>query len=210
MGMKKENCRNEQLLKIINKVKYDLKSLNYIDDDFKQSKEILKNFLENNIYDININNDELLICNNISNLVIDLIKHFENETDLFLIENPCFHLFNDILKDKETQIIETNDDGIDLKSLERILSANKKIRILLIIVPYHQNPTCINDSKEKKEAILKLSNQYNNLTIISDEVYSFLSIYDKKNSLDLPLFFMDKKENSNIISVNSLSKSLIP
>ena len=30
-----------------------------------------------------------------------------------------------------------------------------------------------------------------------------------KNLLDMPLFFMDEK-NSNIISVNSLSKSLIP
>ena len=118
--MKKENCRNKYLLEIINEVNHDLKSLDYIDDDFKQSKEILKNFLEKNIYDININNDELLICNNISNLVIDLIKNFENETDLYLIEDPCFHLFNDILKDKETQSIKMNQDGIDLNYLERI------------------------------------------------------------------------------------------
>ncbi len=215
--MKKEKiifpkCRNEDLVKILNEVTYDSDSLNYIDDNFYQSKELLKEFLENNIYNIKINYNEFLICNNITGLILDLIKHLENETDLFLIENPSYYIFNDLLKDKETEYIKMNEDGIDLENLETILSDvnNRKKRILLIIVPYHQNPTCINYSLEKKEAIIELSNRYKNLTIISDEVYSLLSINEKENLLDQPLFYMDKNKNSNIISVNSFSKSFIP
>ena len=43
MKQKKDNypkCRNNNLINIINDITYDLKSLNYIDDNFNESKNI--------------------------------------------------------------------------------------------------------------------------------------------------------------------------
>lgn len=135
---------------------------------------------------------------------IDIVsKSLININDGVIVEKPTYSGALAVFKLRKATVFEVGieDDGIDVKALERIL---KKHRIkCLYTMSYFQNPTGISCSLEKKKKVLELARKYD-FYILEDDYLSEL-MYG-----DMEYITYRKLDSERVIYVKSFSKIFLP
>lgn len=123
--------------------------------------------------------------------------------DVVLVEQPTYLGFLNALKAQGLRPVGVplDEDGLDLEALTR-LAAQHRPRFLYTI-PTFQNPTGLCASLEQRRALLAVARRFG-ILIVEDDIYASLS-YD--GPIPPSLYALD---DSNVIYLSSLSKSLIP
>jgi 2-aminoadipate transaminase len=189
--------------KYYNNINIKKKYFDYLPQDkqYEYESNLIK--ILSDLYNQKILENKFVLSSNIG-LIVYRILSFYNKNDLILLEDPCYLCFINSTKVRKLDYdtIPIEKDGINTDILQSILEKNKHKKILLIIVPYYQNPTGVNYSEEKKKIIVEMTNKHPNLTVISDEIYYF-----HDNNFKKPLYFYG---GQNIISLGSFSKIFCP
>lgn len=125
--------------------------------------------------------------------------------DTVLVEEPTYlgmlHVLNTF--GVHAQGIPMDADGVRLDALEAAIRQHRPR--FFYTIPNFQNPTGICLSMERREAVLRLAEQYDFL-IIEDDIYGPLA-YDAK---PLPAMRSMDRSGNRVIYMNSLSKVLMP
>lgn len=141
-----------------------------------------------------------------------LMSKYTESTDRILVDNPTDNKVLNIFKEYGLVIegINTGKTGVDLDDLEtKITSANsnpklKQNLLFYYMVPTNNNPTGISLSHTKRLKLAELCEKFNNLYIIADESFHFLTW-----SETFPYYPM-ADYHPKIISLGSFSKILAP
>jgi len=107
-------------------------------------------------------------------------KVFLNEGDVVLCESPTYLAAISAFRAYECDFVEvpTDNDGMIIEELERILERTKKVKIIYVI-PEFQNPTGKTWSLERRKLLVKIAMKYN-VMIIEDNPYGELR-YEGEN-----------------------------
>lgn len=130
---------------------------------------------------------------------------FSNNDDILVVENPTYFLMINIFKEMGRRVIGINmdNDGFKLDELRSILNNNLDKRVLFYGIPFNHNPTGISWSVERKLKLCELLDKYENLTVMTDEVYQLLNF---ENMYHTPL----AEYHNRILTVSSFSKVIAP
>ena len=101
-------------------------------------------------------------------------KVFLDKGDVVLCESPTYLAAISAFKAYECEFKEvpTDNDGMILEDLEKILQNTERVKIIYVI-PDFQNPTGRTWSKERRENLVRLATQYN-VIVIEDNPYGEL------------------------------------
>jgi len=107
-------------------------------------------------------------------------KVFLNEGDIVLCESPTYLAAISAFRAYECEFIEvpTDDDGMILEELERILERTKKVKIIYVI-PEFQNPTGKTWSFERRKLLVNIAMKHK-VMVIEDNPYGELR-YEGEN-----------------------------
>lgn len=122
----------------------------------------------------NFNYEDLLITHG-SQQALDLSgKVFLDEEDVVLCESPTYLAAISALRAYGCEFVEvpTDNDGMIMEELERILENTSKVKIIYMI-PDFQNPTGRSWSLERREQLVKAANKHQ-VMIIEDNPYGEL------------------------------------
>ena len=141
-----------------------------------------------------------------------IMSKYTESGDKILVDNPSYFIALNMFKEYGLKVegIQMDQDGASLDDLEdKIQTANtnskyKQNVLFYYMIPTHHNPTGITISHSKRMKLVELCDKYDNLYIIADEVYHFLSWSE---SLD---FYPMADYHPKIISLGSFSKILAP
>lgn len=127
---------------------------------------------------------------------------FPNDGSTILIEEPTYSYYVDFLKRKSVPVltISRNENGIDLKELERLFR-DHSIKFFYV-VPRNHNPLGTVLSSKTRQKIAELAVQYN-VYIIEDDYFGSCSNTPRY----LPIFYY--QNGKNCIYLSSFSK-IIP
>ena len=127
---------------------------------------------------------------------------FPNQKERILVEQPTYHLINDLLLAQKLpyETIERTPQGINLQELERIFQSGK-IKFFYTIPRFHY-PLGHSYSRQDKEEILRLAQLYN-VYIVEDD---YLSDFDSRR--ELTFHYLDNSQR--VIYIKSFSTSLFP
>ncbi len=134
---------------------------------------------------------------------------FTQPGDVVLVESPTYHLGLRILNDHQLDLraIPTDGDGLRVDVLADTLAglerSGKRARLLYTIPTFH-NPTGVNLSLARRQAVIDLAVQHD-LLIIEDDVYRELA-YDGPA---LPSLF-SMAPRGTVMRLGSFAKSLAP
>lgn len=145
---------------------------------------------------------DLVITNGCIDAIRIAIEVVSEVGDTIAISSPCFSGLLDLLATLSRKTIEipNNEKGLDLDRLEQLMK-KKQIKAGLFNTT-HMNPSGTSLSKNQKERLAKLANQYL-IPVIEDDVYIELSHQGKP---PLPAKFWDK--NGYVLWCGSVSKTL--
>jgi 2-aminoadipate transaminase len=143
---------------------------------------------------------------------IDLIARLliDDET-VVVVESPTYMEALEIFQNYTKHFISVgvDEDGLRTDQLEEVLAERKrnglKLPRLLYTIPTFQNPTGTTMSKERRDHVLKLSNEYDFL-VIEDDAYGNVYFEHSMDSLKS----MSSVENARVLYVGSLSKIVAP
>lgn len=118
--------------------------------------------------------DDILITNGSQQGLDFTGKIFINPGDYVLCESPSYLGAINAFRayECEFQEIETDSDGMVMEDLERMIQTQPKAKFIYVI-PDFQNPSGRTWSKERRQMLVELANQYN-LVIIEDNPYGEL------------------------------------
>lgn len=141
-----------------------------------------------------------------------IITKYTESADKIFIDNPTNSIALKIFKEYglDVESVQMEKDGVDLEDLEnKIINANannKYIQNVLFyyMIPTYHNPTSISMTYNKRIKLAKLCDKYDNLYIISDESYQFISWSDSTQ------FYPMADYHPKMISLGSFSKILAP
>ncbi|MFV0394960.1 MAG: PLP-dependent aminotransferase family protein [Coprobacillaceae bacterium] len=149
--------------------------------------------------------DNILITHG-SQQALDLTgKVFLDEGDIVLCESPTYLAAITAFKAYGCEFIEvpTDDNGMIIEELEKILNITKNIKVIYTI-PNFQNPTGKTWSLERRKRIAELANQYQ-LVLMEDNPYGELRFAGEFlpaiQSFDI---------KGNILSTGTFSKTFCP
>lgn len=127
---------------------------------------------------------------------------FPNQKRTILLEQPTYHQMNTIVSSQNLpyETIERGLDGLDFEELERIF-AQGEIKFFYTI-PRFSNPLHLNYSKEEKQTLVQLANQYD-VYLVEDD---YMADFDENHQM--PLHYWDV--NERVIYLKSFSSSLFP
>lgn len=167
-------------------------------------KEVLKKFLNRQELIVK-ENDDITVTSGSGEGLEMAAKVFLNPGDSIIVEDPTFvGALNGFLSNEAKLIgIPLQNDGMDLKALEKAMQTNPKPK-LLYIIPTFQNPTCITTSLEKRKAIYDLCLKYG-IIILEDNPYGALRFKGK----NIPTF-KSIDTNGIVVYFASLSKIISP
>lgn len=132
-------------------------------------------------------------------------KVFLNEGDIVLCESPSYLGALNAFKAYGPEFIEvpTDDNGMIMEELEKILEKEDRVR-LIYVIPDFQNPTGRTWPRERREKFMEVVNKYD-VPVIEDNPYGELRFEGEM----LPsLKSLDTK--GNIIFLGSFSKVFCP
>lgn len=167
-------------------------------------KEALKKFLNRQEYIVK-ENDDITVTSGSGEGLEMAAKVFLDPGDSIIVEDPTFvGALNGFLSNEAKLIgVPLQDDGMDLKALEKAMQT-KPAPKLLYIIPTFQNPTCITTSLKKRQAIYDLCVKYG-IIILEDNPYGTLRFKGE----DIPTFkAIDNK--GIVVYFASLSKIISP
>ena len=101
-------------------------------------------------------------------------KTFIDKGDVILCESPSYMGALNAMKAYEPEFIEinTDNDGMIMEDLERVLASNDKVK-LIYVIPDFQNPTGITWSLERRKKFMDVINNYE-IPVIEDNPYGEL------------------------------------
>lgn len=132
-------------------------------------------------------------------------KIFLNEDDVVLCESPSYLGALNAFKAYEPKFIEipTDDDGMNMEELEKVLKTTDNIKVLYVI-PDFQNPSGRTWSVERRKKVIELANKYN-LPIVEDNPYGELRFEG-----EMPPSIKSFDTESRVIFLGTFSKTLCP
>lgn len=154
--------------------------------------ESLKKYL--NSRGIPTENQQIIITTGAQQALNLVAKVFLNPHDHVITEYPSFIGALAAFKSYEATLtgIALDNDGIDLKQLEKTLDKKGSQTKLLYISPYFHNPAGIIYSKKRKEDLLKLL-ENRDLCLIEDDPYGELYFRIEDKELTTPMKAMGKE-----------------
>lgn len=132
-------------------------------------------------------------------------KIFLNPDDVVLCESPSYLGALNAFKAYQPRFIEvpTDDEGMIIEELEKILENNKNIKVIYVI-PDFQNPSGRTWSVERRKKLLELANKYN-LPIVEDNPYGELRFEG-----EMPPSIKHFDTEGRVIFLGSFSKTFCP
>jgi len=180
------------------------KLLNY---GYAQGYRDLLNYLRNYLKGkgVPVDGKDLLITNGFTEAFDITLTALAKPGARIICENPTHNTAIKIMRLHRLEItgVRMEEDGIDLKELERVLAAGDAAAVFLI--PSYHNPTGVVMSPEKRIALLKLVAAYR-LPVIED---GFNEELRYSGSHVAPLAALAGRGN-NVIYTGSFSKILFP
>lgn len=158
---------------------------------------VIKEF--NNENELNYTCENVVVTNGSQGAIWNIFAAYLNTGDKVLLPNICFSAYETIVKIHGGKAIFyklTDDFQIDIADFEAQLKANPDVKFVLINSP--SNPCGSVFSAEIVQKFCEIANKYNDLCIISDEVYNKLYFGEIPQS---PARFA-----KNFIVINSISK----
>lgn len=150
--------------------------------------------------DINYTADEICITVGGSEGLMCVFSALINDGDKVLIPTPAYPAYNSCVKLLGGEVLNyelCSDFSIDFSKLEEIIRAQKP---KVMVLSYPSNPTGAVLSKEHRDNLYKIIKE-NNITVISDEIYSSLCFEEEYYSIAQYEDIKDK-----IILVSGFSK----
>jgi 2-aminoadipate transaminase len=122
--------------------------------------------------DVNLSAEDIIIVSGSQQGIDFCGKLFLDEGDIVVCESPSYSGALNAFSSYLPEFVEmpTDEFGMDMEALEKIVSTTKNIKILYVI-PDFQNPTGKTWSLERRLKLLELANRFN-LLIIEDDPYS--------------------------------------
>jgi 2-aminoadipate transaminase len=132
-------------------------------------------------------------------------KLFIDEGDIVLCESPTYLAAISAFKAYEPRFIEvpTDNDGMIMEELERILAANKGIK-LIYVIPDFQNPTGRTWSIERRIDFMRIVKKYN-IPVIEDNPYGELRFEE-----EIPPSLKSMDTEGQVIFTGTFSKIFCP
>lgn len=159
----------------------------------------------NEVFGTNYDADNIMITHG-SQQAIDLTgKLFLNEGDTVICESPTYLAALGAFKAYGAKFasVKTDENGMDLDDLERVLQ-NVENPKLIYIIPSYQNPSGRSWSLERRKRMAQIAEKYN-IAVFEDNPYGELN-YDGEVMPAIKSF--DK--SGNIITAGSFSKTFCP
>ena len=127
--------------------------------------------------------------------------------DTVFVEEPTYYLIGRIFLDHGLKVVgvPTDNNGLDVDSLELLLLDGHRPR-LLYVIPAYQNPTGATLTVERRYRLIQLAQRYG-FTILADEVYQLLHYGSPPPP---PLATIDDTDGGCVVSLGSFSKILAP
>ena len=159
-----------------------------------------------------INPKDIFMTNGNTGALHFLISKYTESTDYIIVENPSYFIAINMFKEYGLNIegVNMDLDGVNLYDLENKIkelnenSDTKQTVLFYYMIPSYHNPTGITTTHEKRKKIADLCKKYDNLYIIADEVYHFLSWNEKCD------YYPMADYHPKIVSLGSFSKILAP
>lgn len=126
--------------------------------------------------------------------------------DIVVTENPSYLGAINAFRPYECDFlgIDTDEEGIVTKYLDKLLSENPKVKIIYVI-PTFQNPTGKTWSLQRRKDFMEVVNKYDDVIVIEDNPYGEIRFTDEP----LPtLKSLDTKDK--VLYLGSFSKVLCP
>ncbi len=140
---------------------------------------------------------------------MDMVARLYARRGVVIVEAPSYtdtlHVFRD--HDIDLRSVPMDENGLIVTELEKVLEALQsegKAANFLYTIPNFHNPTGITASLERRQAVIKLAEQYG-FMIVEDDVYHDLGFGEA-----VPPSYYALMGGKNVISVGSLSKTLAP
>lgn len=132
-------------------------------------------------------------------------KIFLDEGDVVLCESPSYLGALNAFKAYQPKFIEvpTDDDGMDMDELEKILESTDNVKVIYVI-PDFQNPSGRTWSVERRKKIIELANKYN-LPIVEDNPYGELRFEG-----EMPPSIQSFDTEGRVIFLGTFSKTFCP
>lgn len=159
--------------------------------------------------DLGISRENLMIIGGSTWGVGMVTQHLTAPGDAVLVDAPSYRDALHIFRDHQLEICPApiDDEGIIIADLERKLrklAAEGVNPRFYYVVPNFQNPSGITMSRERRLAIIELSQQYE-FAIVEDDVYS-----DLRFDGAAPPSFFDLAGGENVLRLGTFSKTLAP
>jgi 2-aminoadipate transaminase len=166
-------------------------------------RDALAGFLTTN-YEHPVSAGSLLVTGGNSQALDFICGHFAKQGDTVFIEEPSYFLAHQIFADHGLNIvgIPMDEDGLIVDALVEQLAVHKPV--LLYTIPSYHNPLGRTLSRERREALARLSLEHEFL-VVADEVYQLLHYFDKP-----PAAIGTMTDRGNILSMGSFSKIMAP
>ena len=141
---------------------------------------------------------------------VDMITHqLAGPGDTILVDAPSYrdalHIFRDAKLDMQPIAIDA--DGVAVDAMERRLrdlAARQRLPKFYYVVPNFQNPTGLTLPRERRQAVVDLSEKYG-FAIVEDDVYRDIRFGD-----DLPPSFYALARGQKVLRLGTFSKTLAP
>jgi 2-aminoadipate transaminase len=158
--------------------------------------------------------DHVLITHGSQQLLYLAVEALCDPGDIVLVEDPTYFVFLGILQSHGVHArgIRMEDDGLELDHLDAMLAGLKRRGELkrvkaLYLVSYHQNPTSITTSLEKKRVALEILRHYERVAghpiyLIEDAAYRELRFAGE----DVPSALTVRNAASRVIYTGTYSK----
>lgn len=155
-------------------------------------------------YGLPVEADQLLITSGASQALDLVCTRFTQPGDTIFVEEPTYFLALFIFRDYRLNLvgIPMDENGLIIEALEEKLAQHRPV--FLYTIPTFHNPSAVTLSAERRERLLRLSQEHNFL-IVADEVYQML---DYTTPPPPPL--AAHIDTNHVISLGSFSKITAP
>ncbi len=128
----------------------------------------------NNILKTSVSEDDILITSGSQQGLDFAGKVFIDKGDVVLCESPSYMGALNAMKAYEPEFIEvdTDNNGMIMEDLERVLSSNDKVKMIYVI-PDFQNPSGRTWPLERRKKFMEIVNKYE-IPVIEDNPYGEL------------------------------------
>lgn len=156
------------------------------------------------LHGISVSEEEILITNGAQQAIDLIIRLFADHAKKVAVEAPTYANVLPLIQFNGQKIVRIpmKEDGMDLDSLEKVLSTEKVSFVYTI--PNFQNPTGITTSHQHREKLLNICLKHK-IPIVEDGFEEEMKYY---GNVPLPIKSIDDK--NIVIYLGTFSKALFP